>query len=127
HQLPTDQLQFAAATSKKKSKAKTKTDTKLSTLKLFKAGNSIEDIARHRDLTPTTISSHLAYFVGKGELDVFTFVDKRKVETAAAYFAKAETKALSEARQQLGDGFSYAELRMVLEYMRSKKRSEQKD
>lgn len=114
-QLETDRLQFASGKPPKAPKPP-KPDTKMVSLELFKSGKAIEEIAKERDLAPTTIEGHLAHFIGQGELDIFEILDKEKVEQGTAYFRQSEGEALSEAKNQLGDHFSYGELRMVLKY-----------
>lgn len=114
-QLETDRLQFASGKAPKTPKPP-KPDTKMVSLKLYKSGKAIEEIARERDLATTTIEGHLAHFIGLGELDIFEILDKEKIEQGTAYFRQSKGEALSEAKNQLGDHFSYGELRMVLKY-----------
>jgi hypothetical protein len=114
-ELETDRLQFASGTPPKTPKPP-KPDTKAVSLALYRGGKSIEEIAAERDLKPTTIEGHLAHFIGLGELDIFKLLDKEKVEQATAYFEASKAESLSEAKDQLGDQFSYGELRMILKY-----------
>ncbi len=116
HELPTDQLQFSTGKPPKPPKP----DTKMLTFELYQTGKSIEDVAKARGLASSTIASHLSHFVGTGELDVFSFVDKAKVTKIEAYFAKADNTSFTEAKLALGDDISYGDIRMVLSYVKSK-------
>ncbi|NUO01557.1 MAG: helix-turn-helix domain-containing protein [Saprospiraceae bacterium] len=94
-----------------------KTDTKLLSFELFKAGKNIAAIAEERGLAISTIETHLANFVGLGELDIFEVVARDKVDTIIQFFLEHRTRSLKEAKEYLGDDYSYGELRMVLTYL----------
>ncbi|MBU2887530.1 DNA helicase RecQ [Gilvimarinus agarilyticus] len=57
--------------------------TEHETFALFKAGMTIEDIARQRELTPTTVYGHLAGLIEQGQLDVAEVVElpEQELET----------------------------------------------
>jgi hypothetical protein len=97
-----------------------KQDTKLLTYELYKAGKTIEEICAERDMAVSTIESHLAHFVGTGELDIAQFVDQEKIALISNYFAGAENNFLGPAKAALGDNVSYGELKMVLEHLEFK-------
>jgi hypothetical protein len=91
-----------------------KPDTKLASFNLYKEGRSIADIGKERNLAPSTIESHLAFFVGTGEIDVNEFVSKDKqqqIKDAAAIHGILSHKTLMD---NLPEGFSYGEIKMVL-------------
>lgn len=98
-------------------KAVVKTDTKQLSFELFKAGKSIETIAEERGLAVSTIETHLANFVGLGELDIFELVDRNKVDAIAQFFLEHRTRSTKEAKEYLGEDYSYGELRMVVTYL----------
>lgn len=104
---------------KKKSKdlKEPKTDTKQITFDLFKTGMKLADIAKERNLTQMTIETHLAHFIGTGELDISLFVTDNKLSKIRTYFEKAASRSLTPAREALGEDFSYSELKFVLKYM----------
>jgi nucleoside-triphosphatase THEP1 len=95
-----------------------KRDSKTTTLELFREGKSVTKIAAERGLSKSTIESHLAYFVGAGELGLEGLVDPVKMRMIAAYITKNSSATLSEAREELGSNFSFGELRMVREFMK---------
>lgn len=87
------------------------------TLELFRAGKSIQKIAMERGLTVGTVENHLLQFVRSGETGIEGMVEPSKANAIVAYFRAHPDKGISEARQSLGNQFSYGELRIVREYM----------
>jgi ATP-dependent DNA helicase RecQ len=102
------------------SKEKT-TDTKKASLQLFHLGRSIPEIAAERNLSTSTIESHLAHFVFTGELNVNEIVRKEKIQPIMDVLEKHNSMELSPIKQQLGDEYSYGEIRAVMSYMRRMK------
>ena len=96
-----------------------KTDSRQVSLTMFRSGKSIRRIAEERGLTTGTIENHLLYFVGRGETGIDGMVDQGKINTIAGYFSENGSSGISEARQALGDSYSYSELRLVREYMKA--------
>ena len=101
---------------KPKKEKKPKVDTKQVTFDLLKAGNSVEEIAKERNLTSNTILNHLTYFVAQGELDATDFVSQNKLDLIADYFKKNKEYSLKPAKEHFGESVSYGELRMGLSY-----------
>jgi hypothetical protein len=89
-------------------------------LELFREGKTIAEIARERSLTVGTIESHLSQFVSSGELDVKQLLAPDKLEKALDWFEENPGAFLSDARNILGDEFSYGELRFVQRHMERK-------
>ena len=80
---------------------------------LYISGKNIVEIAVERDMTERTIEGHLTQYVQSGELKVEDFVSKNQVKCITDYYNKAQNKSLGEAKTQLGDSVSYAELKFV--------------
>lgn len=98
-----------------------KVDTKAVSLKLYREGKSIEDIAKERNLKPMTIESHLAHYVGTGELNINDFVStqhQKFITGVIRSFDKAYT--LSDIKALLPDTYTYAEIKMVEAVMKRK-------
>ncbi|MEJ2630100.1 MAG: DNA helicase RecQ [Acidihalobacter sp.] len=78
-------------------------DTVEETLQLFRVGMDAEAVARHRDLRPDTVYSHLATAIERGELDVAEAtglgeVELERIRTAfAAQDGASRLKAVFEA------------------------------
>jgi len=100
-------------------KKEPKPDTKNVSYELFKSGKTIGEIAKERGLTPNTIESHLAHYVGLGELDVKQFLYDEKLEKIVAYFKNTNNRSFGEAKLFFGDEVSYGEMRMALSYLES--------
>jgi ATP-dependent DNA helicase RecQ len=84
------------------------------TLRLFRAGQSVEQVAHQRLLTPGTVWGHLAEAAEAGErLDLnpfFTVEEKREV---AAAFNKLGLASLSDVFESLGGRYDYHRLRLA--------------
>jgi len=106
----------------KQSSVKEKTTgTKKASLQLFQLGRSITEIAAERNLSVTTIETHLSHFVFTGELNVNEMVRKEKMQPIMAAVEKSKSLELSPIKLQLGDAYSYGEIRAVMSYMRRMK------
>ncbi len=112
------------ARTKKAKEAKPKVDTKLATFNLFRLGMSVAEIAQRRQLTPSTIYSHLAYYVAEGVVSVSQFVDDKKRQEITRYLMKhpEEKKSLNEIKAEISPDISYEDIRFVMaEYYRKNK------
>lgn len=81
---------------------------------LFKVGKSIAEISKERSLAPTTIESHLAYFVSTGELDVFKLVDKKTYSIISEIASSNQFLSLSEVKKKLPEEITYTQIKMVM-------------
>ncbi len=100
---------------------KPKINSKKASFDLFKSGKTIVEIAQERGFAASTIESHLAHYVGLGELDVKQFLNEEKLKKIVGYFKSVENKGFNEAKNHFGDAVSYSELRMGLSYLESLK------
>lgn len=81
---------------------------------LFKQGKTVEEVAIDRGLTENTIIGHLTQFVAKGELEVTRLMDQKKFELIWAAKKKIDSIKLLELKRELGDDFSYEEIRIAI-------------
>ena len=98
---------------KEKSSEK-KIDTKIISYNLYKEGKTIVEIAKERNFSTATIEGHLAHFVGSGDIDINNFVSKQKqeqIKKAAAIHGTVSHKTLLD---NLPEGTTYGEIKMVL-------------
>ncbi|MCB9273837.1 MAG: helix-turn-helix domain-containing protein [Lewinellaceae bacterium] len=114
HQIPETAQEEAEAPAKK-----TKADTKALSLQLYQSGKSIEEIAAERGLVRSTIEGHLGHFIGMGQLSVFELVEEEDVRKIAEYLAAHPDGPLSDARAFFEEAYTYGQIRMVVEYLRS--------
>lgn len=86
-------------------------------LQLFLDGHAVEEIAAQRNLAVSTVETHLAEFVRKGELDVRDLVpDENKVKAILRVVEEAGTYAAGAVKERLGDHYTYGEVRAVMNY-----------
>ncbi len=93
------------------------TDTKQKSLELFQMGDSVARIAELRNLSVSTIESHLAFYVQQGTLSIDEVMDKAKIMNIQKAIEQTDGKALSPIKELLGDGYSYGEIRMTMAYL----------
>ncbi len=98
---------------------KPKVDTKKVSFELYKSGKTVEEIAKERALTSSTIENHLAHYVKLGEIKITGLIDEAKLKKITEYFKKTEDKSFGIAKTHFGDEVSYGELRMGLSYLES--------
>ena len=85
---------------------------------LFNSGKSIEEIAQERGLATSTIEGHLAFFVGSGQLALDMLVSPAKSKAILSCLKSYSPLSLGEAKAILGDTYSYAEIRIVQQYLK---------
>lgn len=84
------------------------------TLKLFKQGLNVEQIAQARSLAQSTIERHLSYLVQQGDLQIHELLPQESQEAIEKAIAAAQDSSLREIKDMLGDGVSYGQIKMVL-------------
>ncbi len=109
-ETPNDATIFEEVKPKKK-----KVDTKKVSLKLFKSGKSIEDIANERDLNENTIFGHLASFIPLGEVKITDLMSEKHYKELKKLIPSTTFDNLSDLKHQLDEKYSYGELRLVLQ------------
>ncbi|MBL4677167.1 MAG: RecQ family ATP-dependent DNA helicase [Mucilaginibacter sp.] len=92
-------------------------DTNKASLELFQQGLSVQEIAKERALSPTTIEGHLSSFVQSGELDVSTFVIASKIPAIQNAVESYGAERLAPLKEVLGDAYSYGEIKAVIAWM----------
>jgi hypothetical protein len=89
-------------------------DTKKMSFDLFREGKTVKEIAKERELTVSTIETHLAHFIGTGEIDLFDLVGKTKVNRIRQALEKVNSHSLKDVKQHLGRTVTYGEIKMVM-------------
>lgn len=98
---------------------KKKGDTYKISLELFKSGKNIQEIANERELNENTIFGHLASFVASGEVKITDLMEKEHYNNLLELIPKTTFENLSDLKNKLDDIYSYGELRLVLEHLKS--------
>ena len=82
---------------------------------LFKAGKSIEVIAKERGLTPATIQGHLIPYIPKGDIQLNEVIDESKARTIQQKIKLAGKDASLKALKILcPDNISYSDILLVM-------------
>ncbi|WP_128330096.1 helix-turn-helix domain-containing protein [Apibacter sp. HY039] len=90
-----------------------KGDTVLLTLELINEGKSLEQVAKERNLTVSTISNHVAQLISKNKLPVLAFVSSDKYDVIKQKIEEMETLELKKLKDLLGEDYSYDEIKFV--------------
>ncbi|MDR0729068.1 MAG: helix-turn-helix domain-containing protein [Prevotellaceae bacterium] len=94
-------------------------ETSRISLHLFRQGKTIADIAKERNYAVSTIEGHLVDFVKSGELAVTDLVAQEKIDMILPLVqsvVKGEPITLSPLKKALGDGYSYMEIKAVINH-----------
>lgn len=96
-----------------------KGDSQRLTLSLFDDGKSMKEIAEERNLTLTTVESHLAAFVLTGELKASQLMDEVKFRNLLSVLENIPSKtSLSEIKESLPKEYTYMDIKVVLNHIR---------
>ncbi|MEA5617446.1 DNA helicase RecQ [Cronbergia sp. UHCC 0137] len=102
-------------------------DTELTTLQLYQQGLSIDQIAKERNIRPTTIIRHLADLIEKNQrIDLSQLVTLEHQQKIWQVLEVLGDIALTPIREHLGESYSFDEIRLVRGMWRREKRSSQK-
>lgn len=88
--------------------------TKQISLEFFLQGKSIQEIATERGLVTSTIEGHLAHYVTLGELELEEILPAEKITVIKQAFDETDNIGLKAIKEQLGDEYSYGEIKLVL-------------
>ena len=88
-------------------------DTARETVKMFRAGHSVEDVASRRSLATSTIYGHLATAIEAGEnVEIGQLFSATELELIGAAFAKCGVGNLTGVHQMLGGKYDFGSLRV---------------
>ena len=95
-----------------------KGDSHRISLRLYKEGVAVREIAARRGLNETTVESHLASFIPTGEIDIKELVPEHKIDRIAAAITAVGGSALGPIKSKLGEDVSFGEIRAVMSHLR---------
>lgn len=108
-----DEIDLERYTSKKSADKKApKKSTVEETYELWLAKNSIQDIAAIRKLTTQTIESHLVKLIQSKKISVQDVLPQDKIAELSEAFKHYKEESLTPLKEQLGEKYSWDELRM---------------
>jgi DNA-binding NarL/FixJ family response regulator len=95
-----------------------KGETRRISLKMFREGMAVADIARQRNLAVSTIEGHLASFIPTGEVAIQELVSQERLAVIMKTLDDMNyySQAAGPVKEKLGAGYSYGEIRAVLQY-----------
>ena len=86
-------------------------------LELFNQGKTLAQVAEARGLAISTIESHLSSCITTGELEIDQLLSEEKQQVIAKALGPLPVQALSPIKQELGDDYSYGEIKMMLNHL----------
>ncbi len=89
-------------------------DTYSESFRLYKEGLTVTDIAKSRGLTAGTIESHLTRFVLRGDIGSEELVGPGNHKRIAEALKNYKGGSITPIKQELGDGISFGEIRIVM-------------
>jgi len=112
----------SAIRSVRKSTRKDKTPTAQISYDLYQQGKTINEIATERGFVVTTIEGHLSSYVESGKLDVLELIKPERLEQIVGLYKKGHMGS-GEIKRELGNDFSYSEIKLALAYARRLEKS----
>ena len=83
-------------------------------MELVKDGMSVEDVARERGLALTTVEGHIEEAIESGALEsIDALVPGDRREAIESVIGRVGDELLRPIMDELGDGFTYADIRFV--------------
>ncbi|WP_194776438.1 DNA helicase RecQ [Pararhodonellum marinum] len=88
--------------------------SELLSLKLFKEGKSLYQIAEDRNMSPSTIETHLVGLVKAGKIDPLEVMGKDDLLNIRLYYRRQEGHFLKPLKEHFGERYSYFQLKVAL-------------
>ena len=88
------------------------------TLSMLKAGKAIEDIARERSMSPSTIESHVGRLIQQEKVDILDVLDKEKFDKCLPIFQEHFDMNHTELRRKLPILLTYGEMRWISNWLK---------
>ncbi len=115
-----DQVNFKKIKSSYSKRNKVKTNTVLETVKYLHEGKNIEQIALERNLTVSTIESHLARSIRQNLIQIEEVMSSEKAQKLAGYFPENfDEIPLAKIKEKVPPEISYGELKIILAWLQS--------
>ena len=90
-------------------------------LRLYKEGKTIEEIAQERSMATTTIEGHLASFIPSGAVDIHDFLSVNDLNDIKTEMKKISGFSTTPLKQHFGERFTFGQLRMAVSYLANEK------
>lgn len=102
---------------RKKKKGNVKTPTKLESLRLFREGCTIEEIANRRELLASTIENHINEFVLEGSVKIQELMPQPLIDEIMLVLKENEEPGLKPIKEKLRDDITYGQIRAVYNHL----------
>jgi hypothetical protein len=99
-----------------KTQKQNKGDSAKLSLELMQQGKSMAEICKERNLKESTIMEHLSRYISTNQVSIFSLVPPEKVAKILPLIESVTQSGATPVKEQLGDGFSYDEIRAVARY-----------
>jgi hypothetical protein len=99
-------------------------ETKLISLKMYKEGKTIAEIATLRGMVEVTIEGHLLSLVPDGHITLEEIISPNKIKIITDTINELNADNSKAVKEKLGDNYSWNEIRAVLSIVKSKLASE---
>jgi hypothetical protein len=104
----------------KKSEKSEKIPTTEITFQMWKEGKSIEEIAKERVFTTSTIEGHFEKLIEEEKVDIGDVIDKATFDKImAAFEALPDAEGTKPIKEHLGDEISFGQIKMVLDQIKT--------
>jgi uncharacterized protein YpbB len=110
--LVLDVIDFETTITKTKKDKPVKQSTSEITLELLKSGMKIDDIARSRQLSETTIYGHLTQLIRAEKIELSEVMTESRIKEIRSLVGNVEGTSLTQIKSQIGDLITWDELRI---------------
>ncbi|MFN8261398.1 MAG: helix-turn-helix domain-containing protein [Chitinophagales bacterium] len=97
-----------------------KGESQKESLRLYKEGKAIAEIAAMRSMAESTIEGHLAGFIPSGEVDIHSFLTDADLSDIKAEMKQVVGFSVTPLKEHFGERFTYGQLRMAMTWLGSK-------
>jgi PIF1-like helicase/Helix-turn-helix domain/HRDC domain/Helicase len=102
---------------------KPKVDTKAESLKLYKEGMTITEIAAARSFAIQTIEGHLAHYISIGEIGIEELVSQEKIVQIKPAIKDFEGGPITRIKEKLGSEIGFGEIKLMLAWQEFENRN----
>jgi hypothetical protein len=107
----TDFVALKTKTEKRQERKKKKSTYEV-TLEMVRDGMSIKDIARERQLSKQTITTHCARLIQQEKIELRDVMESKKINALYDVFDDYEGGSLSDLKEQVGNKFTWDDLKL---------------
>jgi ATP-dependent DNA helicase RecQ len=96
-------------------------ETKRQTLSLFNQGKTIQEIAKLRDYSISSIEAHLTFYVQRKILAIEALLPPEKITAIHQAVNNLGTNRLTPIKEALGDAYTFSEIKFVMAHLQHTK------